>query len=188
MREFNFHRKRKRVPKINTTATADISFMLLVFFLVTTSLDNERGLTRQMPPPADSTQVEQMDVKREDMMKIVVDAENRVTCDGKIVDMGLLKHDITRFVEQKPKRHVIAICCSPKADYEHYFNVQHTVAAAYREMREQLARKLYGKSLARCGDEEKKQVYERLPQRVSDRVDEEADRENEDHQGKEAGK
>lgn len=188
MREFNFHRKRKRVPKINTTATADISFMLLVFFLVTTSLDNERGLTRQMPPPADSTQVEQMDVKREDMMKIVVDAQNRITCDGKSVAMSRLKHDIIRFIEQKPKQHVIAICCSPKADYDHYFKVQHTVAAAYREMRDQLSKKLYGKALARCGEEEKKQVYERLPQRVSDRVDEEADLLNEDSQGKEADK
>ena len=43
-------RRQHRVPVLNTTATADISFMLLTFFLVTTSMDVDRGLVRQLPP------------------------------------------------------------------------------------------------------------------------------------------
>ena len=44
-----FRRKRREVPGLNTTSTADISFMLLVFFLVTTSMDVDKGMNRQLP-------------------------------------------------------------------------------------------------------------------------------------------
>ena len=43
-------RRKHIVPELNTTSTADISFMLLTFFLVTTSMDVDRGLVRQLPP------------------------------------------------------------------------------------------------------------------------------------------
>ena len=50
--EIKFRRhRRRRVPGLNTTATADISFMLLVFFLVTTSIDTDKGLSRLLPAP-----------------------------------------------------------------------------------------------------------------------------------------
>ena len=44
-------RKRLGVPGLNTTSTADISFMLLIFFLVTTSMDVDKGMVRQLPDP-----------------------------------------------------------------------------------------------------------------------------------------
>jgi len=43
--------RQRRVPELNTTSTADISFMLLILFLVTTSMDIDKGLSRQLPPP-----------------------------------------------------------------------------------------------------------------------------------------
>ena len=43
-------RSKHRVPGLNTTSTADISFMLLIFFLVTTNMDVDKGLSRQLPP------------------------------------------------------------------------------------------------------------------------------------------
>ena len=44
-------RYHQQIPELNTTSTADISFMLLIFFLVTSSMDTEKGLLRQMAPP-----------------------------------------------------------------------------------------------------------------------------------------
>lgn len=46
-------KKKKKVPGLNTSSTADISFMLLIFFLVTTSMDTDKGLTRRLPPPVE---------------------------------------------------------------------------------------------------------------------------------------
>ena len=45
-----FRRRKREVPGLNTTSTADISFMLLIFFLVTTNMDVDKGLIRQLPP------------------------------------------------------------------------------------------------------------------------------------------
>ena len=53
-----FERRRKKVPGLNTTSTADISFMLLIFFLVTSSMDTDKGLPRQLPPPQQEQQKE----------------------------------------------------------------------------------------------------------------------------------
>ena len=43
-------RYREQIPELNTSSTADISFMLLIFFLVTSSMDTDKGLLRQLPP------------------------------------------------------------------------------------------------------------------------------------------
>ena len=51
----NIRRQKHRVPALNTTSTADISFMLLIFFLVASSMDVDKGLSRQLPP-ADNQQ------------------------------------------------------------------------------------------------------------------------------------
>ena len=42
---------KKEVPELNSSSTADISFLLLIFFLLTTSMDTDQGLARRLPPP-----------------------------------------------------------------------------------------------------------------------------------------
>lgn len=44
-------KRNRKVPGINASSTADIAFMLLIFFLITTSMDTDRGLARRLPPP-----------------------------------------------------------------------------------------------------------------------------------------
>ena len=61
-------RKKRKMPSLNTTSTADISFMLLIFFLVTTSMDTDRGLGRTLPkPPEDEEQQNEIDVKERNL-------------------------------------------------------------------------------------------------------------------------
>ena len=48
-------RKKRDVPEINSSSTADMAFILLLFFLLTTSMDTDRGLARQLPPPPQQT-------------------------------------------------------------------------------------------------------------------------------------
>ena len=64
-----FRRKHREVPGLNTTSTADISFMLLVFFLVTSSMDTDHGLARKMAP-IDEHKQEQQDVNRSNVLQI----------------------------------------------------------------------------------------------------------------------
>lgn len=48
-------KKKREVPEINSSSTADIAFLLLIFFLITTSMDTDRGLARRLPPPPERT-------------------------------------------------------------------------------------------------------------------------------------
>ena len=47
---------KKEVPELNSSSTADISFLLLIFFLLTTSMDTDQGLARRLPPPPEQNQ------------------------------------------------------------------------------------------------------------------------------------
>ena len=49
-------KKKREVPEINSSSTADIAFLLLIFFLITTSMDTDRGLATRLPPPPDKDQ------------------------------------------------------------------------------------------------------------------------------------
>ena len=77
-------RYRQQIPELNTTSTADISFMLLIFFLVTSSMDTEKGLLRQMAPPPQ--QEEQLtDINKDNVLQVELDAQNQLTCNGKVM-------------------------------------------------------------------------------------------------------
>ena len=49
-------KKKRKVPAMNATSSADIAFMLLIFFLITTSMDTDKGLARRLPPPVPKDQ------------------------------------------------------------------------------------------------------------------------------------
>lgn len=58
-------RGKRKVPDINSSSTADIAFLLLIFFLITTSMDTDRGLARRLPPPVPKEQKDQdVDIKK----------------------------------------------------------------------------------------------------------------------------
>lgn len=68
-------KKKKKMPGLNTSSTADISFMLLIFFLITTSMDTDTGLVRKLPPPPDKNQEKaQIDVKQRNILNIQINA------------------------------------------------------------------------------------------------------------------
>ena len=75
-------RRRHATPGLNTTSTADISFMLLIFFLVTTSMDTDKGITRQLPPIDDTEDNTVADVSRDKIMQLRIMADNSLTVHG----------------------------------------------------------------------------------------------------------
>ena len=128
------HRRRGEVPSLNTSSTADISFMLLIFFLVTSSMDAGKGLSRQLPPPPqDEEQV--ADIQREDIMTVVLDADGRLTLNDDTVSLGQLQKEITRFAAVNPKHRVVAIKTAPETKYDAYFQLQNAIVAAYRPLK-----------------------------------------------------
>ena len=136
-----FRRKRREVPGLNTTSTADISFMLLVFFLVTTSMDADKGMNRQLPPKQDEKQ-EMMDVDRLKVMSLALSEEGLLTIDEKIADIDKIRRQLKEFIVSAGPSHIIELKTDRKCDYDTYFHLQNEIVRSYREIRNRLRRNI----------------------------------------------
>ena len=141
--------------------------MLLIFFLVTSSMDTDRGLLRQLPPVQDEQAV--LDVKKDDVLSVRLDSLDRLTCDDEEVTAAELTRRVARFAAQKPTTHIIGIEVSRATNYDAYFKMQNAIVAAYNQLRNHLASKRYGHSYASCTAAEKNAVAECYPMRISER-------------------
>lgn len=71
-------KSKKKVPGLNSSSMADISFLLLIFFLVTSSMDTDTGLARRLPaPPQDEQNLQEMEVQRRNLMVVLVNSQNQ---------------------------------------------------------------------------------------------------------------
>ncbi len=127
-------RHREQIPELNTTSTADISFMLLIFFLVTSSMDTDKGLLRQLPPPPQEEQAP-TDIQQENVLTVTLDANDQLACDGTLLTLDQLTERVMAFVAEKPEEHVISIQTDRQTSYEAYYHMQDAIVSAYNRLR-----------------------------------------------------
>ena len=127
-------RHSEQIPELNTSSTADISFMLLIFFLVTSSMDTEKGLLRQLPPPPTEQQAP-TDVRKDHVLQVTLDANDQLAVDGTLLTPQQLRERIKEFVVADRKEHVISIRTDRATTYEAYFRMQNAIVAAYGQLR-----------------------------------------------------
>ena len=93
-------KKKRKVPGLNGSSLADISFILLIFFLVTTSMDTDTGLVRRLPPPPDPNQQEEdVKVKGRNVMVVSVNLNNEIMYyygdeSKRVTQMGVQPEDL----------------------------------------------------------------------------------------------
>ncbi|MBO4483480.1 MAG: biopolymer transporter ExbD [Prevotella sp.] len=162
-----FRRKRREVPGLNTTSTADISFMLLVFFLVTTSMDVDKGMNRQLPPKQDEKQ-EMMDVDRSKVMSLALSEEGLLTIDEKPANIDKIRRQLKEFIVSTGPSHIIELKTDRKCDYDTYFHLQNEIVRSYREIRDAASKQQFGKPYSKCSVEQREQLLEKYPQRVQE--------------------
>ena len=155
------------VPELNTSSTADISFMLLIFFLVTSSMDTDKGLMRQLPPPPDEKQ-QPLDIKQDHVSVIRLDARDSLSLDGTLLSDTQLTEELMRRIDNDRMQHVLSIEVSRETSYEAYFHLQNAVVRAYMSLRDARARKLCGKPYSRCSADEREDIDHFYPQRISE--------------------
>ena len=130
-----FRRKHREVPELNTTSTADISFMLLVFFLVTSSMGSDRGLGRQLSPMDDPQRQEQQDISRSNVLEVRLDEHDVMYCDDRRVTRQELQQQVESFLASRmTDQYVIAVETDRKTSYNAYFEMQDAIVAAYHKL------------------------------------------------------
>ena len=163
-----FRRRHRDIPELNTTSTADISFMLLVFFLVTSSMDSDKGLGRKLAP-IDEQQQEQVDVNRNNVLQIRLDERDSLFCDDQPVTLTQLQQQVESFVAaQQTDRYIIAVQTDRATSYDAYFEMQNAVVAAHRVLREKMAQQKFGRPFSQCSEEQREVIRRRYPQRISE--------------------
>ena len=184
--------KKRKVPAMNATSSADIAFMLLIFFLITTSMDTDKGLARRLPPPVpkDQKQKDEDEINKRNLLPILISSGNQILCDGQPIDVKQLKDKVKEFIENpfndehKPekyeedvpmfgkmmitKKHVISLQNDRGTEYQTYISVQNELAKAYNELRDDVSRKKFGKTFADLDEEQQKAVQTIYPQHISE--------------------
>lgn len=162
-------RRKHSVPSLNTTSTADISFMLLTFFLVTSSMDVDRGLVRLLPPlDKETTEDEATDVPRSNIMSFGINAQNIVTLDKKNVPVDRVRKLVADFVAKRGAQHLIYIDADPQSNYDTYFALENEIVAAYGDVRDAEAKRRFHRDFASLTEQQKNIVRDVCPQHISE--------------------
>jgi len=126
-------RPQRELPGLDTTSTADISFMLLIFFLVTSSMDSQMGLPRRLPPATGSPQ-EELAVVRSNVLELTLQADGSVLADGSSVSLDELAPRIEALVRERGDQHILSLKADSLAPYESYYRLQEAIVATYRRL------------------------------------------------------
>ncbi len=180
----------KAAPEINAGSTADIAFLLLIFFLVTTTMDVDSGITRKLPPPVEDN-VEDVIVKNRNVLKVLINSHNRLLIDGKPGDISMLKNKVIDFMSIHPNndsypefslkhidelgldiqmsKGIISLKNDRGTSYNMYITVQNELASAFNEMKNELSLKLFGLNFTQLIDKNKiKGINKAIPVRISE--------------------
>ena len=181
---------RRAAPEINAGSMADIAFLLLIFFLVTTTMDVDTGITRKLPPPVEDPN-QDVDVKDRNVLKILVNSHDMLMVDGKRMDIRQLKDKTkdfmaihpdnpdypevtTKYIEELGKefpatKGVISLKNDRGTSYNMYIQVQNELAKAFNEMKNEKSMELFGVKYTQLVDENKiKAINKLVPVRISE--------------------
>lgn len=181
---------KRKVPDINSSSTADIAFLLLIFFLITTSMDTDRGLARLLPPPPEDQQENTDKIKERNVLQVYLNKDDALMCGNDYIGVDQLRDKAKEFIanvnnaENLPEKtqenveffgtylvnnkHVISLQNDRGSSYQAYISVQNELVAAYNELRDELAQEKFGVTYAELNDAQQKAVREIYPQRISE--------------------
>lgn len=181
---------REEVGEINASSMADIAFLLLIFFLVTTTMNVDTGLPRMLPPmPQDAKQEKTEDVNVRNVFLVRINQSDKLLVAGKPLDVSQLREKTKEFIANPkddpnlPEKRVkeipligsyavsegiISLQNSRATSYDMYIQVQNELVAAYNELRDDLSRQYFGKVFDRLTSAEQKAIQTAIPQRISE--------------------
>ena len=180
----------KKTPEINSSSTADMAFILLCFFLMTTTMDQDKGLQRRLPPMPDPNQKAQdQKVNRRNIIVVKINSADRLLAGSEPMHVSQLKDKIKEFLTNPnndanlPEKEEIQIenfgpCMVSKGvislqndrgtSYQAYIAVQNELVKAVNELRDDFAMANFAKLYSKCNEEEQEIVRKAVPQNISE--------------------
>jgi Biopolymer transport protein ExbD/TolR. len=181
-------RKKKDVPEISGTGQSDISFLLICFFLMTSSMDQSMGLNRRLPPMPTGEEII-TDIKGHNVLQVLVDGQDRISVNGRTMDIGELRGTAKEFIlnptnspsksSKKAKdiaglgsvqvsEAVISMQNVRSTSYDTYLSVQNELVAAYNELRNEESVARFNRKFNDLNDRQREIIVDIYPQRISE--------------------
>lgn len=170
--------KRRGLQEINAGSMADIAFLLLIFFLVTTTMDVDSGIARKLPPmPDEEMQEDDSQINAKNIYVVLINTNNQLLVEGELMDISQLREGAKRFINnngidpnlsENPEKAIISLQNDRGTEYKTYIQVQNELAAAYNELRNDAALNKFGKRYIDLNKTDKKEIRKMYPQKISE--------------------
>ena len=180
----------KKTPAINSSSTADIAFLLLCYFLMTTTMGSQTGLSRRLPPMPDPNQkVEDQKVNRRNIIIVKINSADRILAGSEPIDVSQLKDKIKIFLTnptddptlpvmepteienlgtRNVSKGVISLQNDRGTSYQAYIAVQNELVKAVNELRDEAAMREFGKKYLALDEDKQKAIKDLVPQQISE--------------------
>ena len=181
---------KKKTPEINSSSTADIAFLLLCYFLMTTTMGSQTGLQRRLPPMPDPNQkVEDQKVNRRNIIIVKINSADRILAGSEPIDVSQLKDKVKEFLSNptedpnlpekevkdiegygaaKVSKGVISLQNDRGTSYRAYIAVQNELVKAINELRDEFSYRTYGRAFLSLPEEQQDVVKKIIPQNISE--------------------
>jgi biopolymer transport protein ExbD len=181
----------KKTPEINGGSMADISFLMLIFFLMVSTMDSEQGLSRRLPPmPDKNAKVEDIKVNRRNILEVKINSRDAVFAGSEYIsDVSQLDQIVIDFLTNPTNNEklsakkdkeiegfgtypvsegVISLRNDRSTHYEIYLEVQNALVRAINTIRDDFATRHFGKKYAALDEDQQKIVRTAIPQNISE--------------------
>ena len=184
----------RKTPEVRADSQADIAFLLLIFFLVATTMNSDKGLSRVLPPiPPEDVKVEDQKVKDRNVLLVFVNASGQLMAGDEQLDIRGLKDKAKEFIvnanddenlpEKKDKeiempdgtkwvypesQGVISLQTTRDTGYDMYIQVQNELTRAFNEVREDLSQSKFSKPFAELTEDERGVITKAVPMKISE--------------------
>ena len=190
---------RRENSEINAGSMADIAFLLLIFFLVTTTMDVDSGISRKLPEKSEDTP--EVVIKEKNVLDIVVNRKNELLVENEFVQVTDIKQLAMDFIDNggglsapkdgnpgepcdycngakdpassdHPSKAIVSLQSSRGTTYGMYVSIQNEIEAAYNELRSRRSLKKYGRSYEDLKKDYKNNATESLKDKIKSLKDE----------------
>lgn len=173
---------KRAAPEVNAGSMADIAFLLLIFFLVTTTIEKDKGILRSLPP-IDDSEVEPPIIKQKNLFTVLLNRRDQLLVEEEEMDIKDLRQAAIDFLDNggdvnaegercdycqgerdpgssdHPDKAIISLKHDRETTYGRYIEVQNELVAAYNELRNREAQRLFNRSYQSMLDEKTRNQF-----------------------------
>lgn len=162
--------------EINAGSMADIAFLLLIFFLVTTTIAEDKGVLVKLPPWSNEPP-DPLKLKTRNVYSVLVNADNQLLVRGEPVNIDDLRNDTKQFImnpqrlenmAESPTKAIISLKNDRGTEYATYLKVYNELKAAYNELRNEEAERKHGKKFEFLNKDQRKEIRNKIPLVISE--------------------